>query len=61
MCNKESFMQDRCDGIDSFPIGMAYVPWQYWEDIYEADKGLQQGTIFMQLDKPYLGRKVVRK
>lgn len=41
--------------IDSMPIGMAYVPWQIFTDIYTPEKALTRGTIFSQLDKPFLG------
>lgn len=39
----------------NIPIAMAYVPWQHWRDIYEIDKGYHIGTIFSELNKPYLG------
>ncbi len=39
----------------SMPIAMAYVPWQMWRDIYDAEKALHRGTIFQELDKPFLG------
>jgi len=41
-------------------LAMAYVPWQQWEDLYDEDTALQRGTLFAQLDKPFLGRKQVR-
>lgn len=44
-----------------FPIGMAYVPWQKFKDIYEPEKGLNAGTIFAELDKPFLGRRAFRR
>ena len=34
--------------------GMAYVPWQYFTTVYEPDKALEAGTIFPELDKPFL-------
>lgn len=34
---------------------MAYVPWQYWHRVYDLEKGLACGTIFPELDKPFLG------
>ena len=37
-------------------LAMAYVPWQTWRDIYEVEKALCHGTIFCELDKPFLGR-----
>ncbi len=41
----------------NMPIGMAYVPWQQWDNIYDIDKGFFVGTIFADLNKPYLGRR----
>lgn len=38
------------------PIAMAYVPWQRWQDLYEPCKALEHGTIFKELDKPFLGK-----
>ena len=43
------------------PIAMAYVPWQKWQDIYEPCKGLESGTIFKELDKPFLGKGGMRR
>jgi hypothetical protein len=43
------------DAIDSFPVGMCYVPWQNWNQIYDLDKGFACGTIFPELNKPFLG------
>lgn len=40
-----------------FPVGMAYVPWSKFQDIYEPERGLNAGTIFADLDKPFLGRR----
>lgn len=42
---------------DRFPVGMAYVPWQKFRQVYEPSKGLCQGTIFAELDKPFCGRR----
>lgn len=35
------------------PLAMAYVPWQRWQNIFEADKGFRCGTIFQDLRKPF--------
>ena len=43
--------------IDSLPLAMCYVPMQQWRDLYSADVGLERGTIFSELDKPFLGRR----
>ena len=37
-----------------YVVGMAYVPWQYFDQVYETDKALEIGTIFPELDKPFL-------
>ena len=34
------------------PPGMAYVPYQQWGDVYEAEKGFDKGTMFPDLDYP---------
>ncbi len=38
---KESCMEQRMPGRDicDGPIAMAYVPWQKWQALYEAEKG----------------------
>lgn len=40
-----------------FPIAMSYVPWQEFKDLYPAEKALHRGTIFEELDKPFLGKR----
>jgi hypothetical protein len=34
-------------------LAHAYVPFQYPSCIYQPDKGLERGTIFPCLDRPY--------
>ena len=40
-------------------LAMAYVPSQTWEDLYETSLALERGTIFAQLDKPFIGEEAV--
>ncbi len=35
-------------------VGMAYVPWQQLEEVYEPEVALQHGTIFPELHKPFM-------
>lgn len=58
-CNH--IMHDHETSMDNFPLGMAYVPWQTWKNIYEPDKALQRGTIFEELDKPFYGSQGVKR
>ena len=44
------------DRIFGMPIAMAYVPWQKWCDLYDAEKGFAKGTIFQELDQPFKGK-----
>lgn len=38
----------------NMPIAMAYVPWQQWRQTYPMDKALSRGTIFPELDLPFV-------
>lgn len=44
------------DPLNGLPIAMAYVPWQEFKDLYSAEKAFCRGTIFEELDKPFLGK-----
>ena len=37
-------------------LAMAYVPWQTWRDLYDTEKGFHCGTIFKELNLPFLGK-----
>ena len=48
--------------VDQFPIAMAYVPWQHLDRIYEnLEEALCVGTLFPELNKPFQGRRCVKK
>ena len=49
-CNRKN------DPLANMPVAMAYVPWQFFQDVYEPDKALQYGTIFPELNKPFYGK-----
>ncbi len=64
----EHMHEDKCDGhrhdrkksdgdISCFPIGMCYVPWQCFRDLYENEfTALANGTLFKELDLKWYGR-----
>ena len=61
--NRNRHMHDR-EGFcmcDDYPIGMGYVPWQEFKDLHEPERGLHAGTIFMELEKPFTGRRSYRR
>lgn len=35
-------------------VAMAYVPWQRLERVYDSDKAFCRGTLFPELDKPFM-------
>ena len=37
------------------PLGMAYVPFQQWGEVYPEDDAFSRGTLFPQLDYPFEG------
>ena len=41
--------------MHNIPIGIGYVPWQKWRNVYALCEGLSQGTIFKELDYPFYG------
>ena len=43
------------DYMEHMSLAMAYVPWQKWQKIYDAEKGFCRGTIFEELDLPFCG------
>ena len=54
--SEECCRQECPKEFPGFPIGMAYVPWQSWCEIYDISKGFHRGTIFRELDMPFLGK-----
>jgi hypothetical protein len=52
-------MQSAGDCAGQVPA-MAYVPWQTFTKAYEPQKALMAGTIFPELDKPFIGRCTMR-
>ena len=45
--------------LNDLPLAMAYVPMQKWRDIYSSEVGFERGTIFAELDKPFVGQEAV--
>ena len=41
--------------LGELPLAMCYVPMQRWNTTYSLQKGLERGTIFPELDLPFLG------
>lgn len=48
-----------CFGPPCFPLGMAYVPMQKWTELYDPELAMKRGTMFRQLDFPFIGEEAV--
>ena len=42
-------------GIKGYPLSMVYAPLQEWRSLYDLDTALKRGTLFSELDLPFLG------
>lgn len=38
---------------ENIRLGFAYVPFQKYENLYDLNEGLKQGTLFKDLDIPF--------
>lgn len=43
-------------GLVDYPLAMVYSPVQKWRNIYDGEVALVRGTIFEELDLPFLGK-----
>jgi len=41
-------------GLEDYPLASVYAPLQVWRDIYDEDAGFHRGTIFKELDLPFV-------
>ena len=58
----EKAMKDECAERENMrPLAMAYVPMQRWGLTYDNTMALKRGTIFPDLDFPFIGEGVSRK
>ena len=46
--------QSRSWGLEGYPLGSVYAPLQNWQEIYDNETGFDRGTIFKELDLPFL-------
>jgi hypothetical protein len=43
-------------GLVDYPLAMVYSPVQKWQNIYDGETALVRGTIFEELDLPFVGK-----
>ena len=47
-------------GLVGYPLAMVYSPVQDFHKLYEMDAALKQGTVFKELDLPFMGMSVTK-
>ena len=47
-------------GLTGYPLAMVYAPLQEFRELYEIDTALHQGTVFKELDLPFMGMSVTK-
>lgn len=47
-------------GLKNYPLGMVYAPIQAFDSLYDLDKALSSGTVFKELDLPFMGMSVTK-
>jgi len=45
-------------GLEGYPLASVFAPLQSFDNLYDAETALKQGTIFAELDLPFMGRTV---
>lgn len=56
----EAEVDEKIFANDNIPLAIAYVPMQRWQLLYEENIALDRGTIFRDLDKPFIGEEAVK-
>ena len=47
-------------GLNDHPLASVYSPLQYFRNLYDRDTALSKGTIFSELDLPFMGQTVAK-
>ena len=42
-------------GLEEYPLASMFAPLQVWRNLYDTETGFSRGTIFKELDLPFLG------
>lgn len=45
-------------GLENYPLAMVYSPLQKFDNLFDIDTALNKGTLFCELDLPFMGESV---
>lgn len=48
-------------GLEGYPLASVYAPLQSFQNLYDADTALKNGTLFAELYLPFMGESVANK
>lgn len=57
-CDGNTDMVNETWGLASHPLASVYAPLQSFGNLYDLDTALKEGTIFTELNLPFMGRRV---
>ena len=47
-------------GVEGYPLASVYAPLQNFDKLYDEKTALKKGTVFSELDLPFMGESVYR-
>ena len=47
-------------GLDGYPLASVYAPIQNFDELYDEETALSRGTVFAELDLPFMGESVYK-
>lgn len=47
-------------GLEGYPLASVYAPLQSFDELYDKETALAKGTVFAQLDLPFMGESVYK-
>lgn len=53
-------MERRSWGLENYPLASVYAPLQNFDDLYDKETALEKGTVFAELDIPFMGESVYK-
>lgn len=60
-CNETYDCSDRKTwGLDNYPLASVFVPLQEFDKLFDMDTALSRGTVFAELDLPFMGDSVYK-
>ncbi len=59
--NKNSNTNGGSWALRGYPLASVYAPYQEFRGLYDKEKALKQGTIFSELDLPFMGASIANK